>query len=103
MSLAIIQTGGKQYVVTEGQNLKIEKLAIPENGEIVFDEVLLVSDDKTTKVGAPFVTGAKVEAKHVKEGRYAKVITNKFRNKVRYRRTIGHRQPFTQIEIKKIK
>lgn len=89
-------------MVTEGKNLKIEKLAIPESGEVTFDEVLLINDGKSTKVGSPFVAGVKVVAKHVKEGRYAKVITNKFRNKVRYRRTIGHRQPFTQVEIKKI-
>lgn len=100
---AIIQTGGKQYLVEEGKTLKIEKLDKPE-GEMVEFEALLVSDDEgtATKIGAPTVSGAKVTASVLGEGKGKKVTIIKYKPKSRYRRKNGHRQPYTQIKIEKI-
>ncbi len=109
MEFAVIQTGGKQYVVKPGDVIKVEKLAgyddkRPEKGsKIVFNEVLLVDDGDSTTVGAPFITGAVVEATLIEEGRERKVITQKYKSKVRYRNRKGHRQPFSQVKIDKIK
>ena len=103
MAFAIIKTGGKQYRVEPGQTLKIEKIEAAENGTVVFDEVLLTSDEKGVKVGAPHVAGAKVEAKLVKDGRAKKVIVFKYHSKTRYKKKKGHRQEFTEVEITAIK
>ena len=94
--------GGKQYLVLPGQKLKIEKLDAKEGGKIVFDEVLLVSDDKKVEIGAPLVKGAKVEAKVLRQGRAKKIIVFRYHSKTRYRKKKGHRQPFTEVEITKI-
>ena len=99
---AIIRTGGKQYLVSAGQKLKIEKLDAREGEKIVFDEVLLVSDDKKTDVGTPYIKSAKVEAKVLKQGRTKKIIVFKYHAKTRYRKKKGHRQSFTEVEIIKI-
>ena len=99
---AVIKTGGKQYLVSAGQKLKIEKLDAKEGGKLVFDEVLLVSDDKKTEVGTPLVKGAKVEAKVLKQARARKVIVFKYHSKARYRKKKGHRQHFTEIEVMRI-
>lgn len=98
----VIKTGGKQYLVTPDQKLKIEKLDAKEGGKIVFDEVLLVFDDKKTEVGTPVVGGVKVEAKILKQGRARKVIVFRYHSKTRYRKKKGHRQHFTEVEITKI-
>lgn len=104
MAFAIIQTGGKQYRIESGDSIKIEKLPVPEKGnEIVFDEVLLIDDGKTTTVGTPFIKGAKIKAEFVEEGRNKKLITVKFKNKINYRRQKNHRQPFTKVKIKEAK
>jgi len=97
---AVITTGGKQYLVHEGQKLKVEKLEQNE-GDILTFEAMLVADDEgaSVKVGTPIVTGSKVTAKVVAQGRADKVSIIKFKPKVRYRRNVGHRQPFTEIEI----
>lgn len=102
-TLAVIQTGGKQYLVREGQELKIEKLDTEVGGNVSFD-VLLVSDEEgtTTQVGTPTLSGAKVTAKVLDQGREDKVSVIKYKSKVRYRRNVGHRQPFTRIKIEKI-
>ena len=100
---AIIQTGGKQYLVQEGQELKVEKLE-KSDGESIELEALLVSDDEgaNTKIGAPTVAGAKVTATVMETGKGKKVMVVKYKPKSRYRRKNGHRQPFTKIKIEKI-
>lgn len=100
---AVITTGGKQYLVTEGQKLKVEKLELEAGAPISLD-CLLVSDDAgaNVKVGTPLVPGGKVTAKVVAQGRADKISVIKYKRKVRYRRNVGHRQPFTEILIEKI-
>ncbi len=98
--LAIIKTGGKQYKVSEGDKIKIEK---KEGDEIVFKEVLLLNDGKKTIIGQPFVEGAEVKARVLKQGRSPKVTIFKYKPKKRYKVKKGHRQPFTEIEIIEIK
>ena len=95
---AIFVTGGKQYMVEEGQELYIEKLENKEGSEVVFDEVLYVDG----KVGTPTVKGAKVVAKVLKHGKQKKVLVFKYKPKKKYRKTQGHRQPCTKILIKSI-
>ncbi len=99
---AIIETGSKQYKVSAGDKIKVEKLEL--KGETAsFDKVLLVgSNEHDVKIGAPFVSGAKVEAKVVKQGKHDKIIVFKFHHKSRYRKKSGHRQPFTELEITSI-
>lgn len=101
MALAVIQTGGKQYVVEPGTKLKIEKLDLEEGALVEFD-ALLRADGDNVMVGNPTVTGAKVAAKVEKHGRSKKVTVVKYKPKVRYRRKAGHRQPFTLVEITKV-
>lgn len=103
MTIAVIQTGGKQYIVREGQELKVEKLELEEGASIDFD-ALLVSDEegKNTQVGSPTVGGAKVTAKVIDQGREKKIPVIKYKPKSRYRRNVGHRQPFTKLKIEKI-
>jgi len=98
--LAVIKTGGKQYKVSEGDKIKIEK---KEGDEIVFKEVLLLNDGKKTIIGQPFVEGAEVKARVLKQGRSPKVTIFKYKPKKRYKVKKGHRQPFTEIEIIEIK
>lgn len=95
---AIFKTGGKQYYVTENDKVYIEKLDAEVGSKVVFDEVLFV-DGKT---GMPFVKGASVEAEVIKHGRAKKIKVFKYRPKKKYRKTQGHRQPYTLVEIKKI-
>lgn len=99
--LAVIKTGGKQYVIKEGNKLRIEKLDALEGSQIDFDKVLLVAD-KETKIGAPLVEGAEVKAKVLKQGRSKKIIVFHYHSKTRYKKKAGHRQPFTEVEILKI-
>ena len=103
LMFAIIETGGKQYVVEEGRFFSTEKIEKAEGEAIEFD-VLLVSDDegKNTKVGTPTVKGAKVMGKILEHGRDKKISVIKFKPKSRYRRNVGHQQPFTKIMIEKI-
>ncbi|MBU4315168.1 50S ribosomal protein L21 [Patescibacteria group bacterium] len=100
---AVINTGGKQYLVKEGQELKVEKLE-NNDGDVIEFEALLVSDDEgaDTKIGTPTVAGAKVSAKVVETGKGEKIMVVKYKPKSRYRRKNGHRQPFTKIKIEKI-
>lgn len=101
MALAVVKTGGKQYLVEEGTVLDIEKLA-GKDGKIVFEEVLLIDNGKTTKIGTPLVEGVKVEAEIVKQFKDKKVRVLKMKRRKRYRRTLGHRQNKTRIKITKI-
>lgn len=98
---AVIVTGGKQYLVEPGQSLRIEKLDVEPGKTLTFDQVLLVND-KDSKVGSPTVSGAKVTATVVETAKAAKVTSLKFHNKVRYKRTKGHRQLYTLVKIEKI-
>ena len=98
---AIIATGGKQYNVSEGDIITIEKLGLEAGEKVTFDQVLAVSDNDL-KIGDPTVKGATVEASVVKEGRGKKVIVYKYKRKTGYHKKNGHRQAFTQVKIDKI-
>ena len=98
---AIIATGGKQYKVSEGDIITIEKLGVEAGEKVTFDQVLVVGGDDL-KVGTPTVDGASVEASVVKEGRGKKVIVYKYKRKTGYHKKNGHRQAFTQVKIEKI-
>ena len=95
---AVIKTGGKQYRVTEGVRLRVEKLAGDVGATLTFDEVLMLGGDKVS-IGTPLVSGAKVTATIVAQDRDKKIIVFKFRRRKNYRRKRGHRQPFTEIKI----
>lgn len=96
---AIFRTGGKQFKVAVGDKLRVEKLAGDVGSSITFDDVLLVGNEGTFKIGQPLVSGAKVEAKITAQDRDKKIIVFKFRRRKNYRRKNGHRQPFTALEI----
>jgi len=100
--LAVIKTGGKQYLVSPGQKIKIEKLDAKEGKEITFSEVLLLEKGKKVEIGTPFVKGVKVTGKVLSQGKGKKVIVFKYKAKTRYKVKKGHRQPFTEVEIIKI-
>ena len=100
---AIIESCGKQYKVAEGDVVFFEKLDVEEGKKVTFDNVVLVSDDKNVEVGAPYVKGVKVEGKVVSHGKGEKILVYKYKAKKNYRRTQGHRQPYTKVEITKIK
>lgn len=102
MMFAIIETGGKQYKVAEGDSLKVEKLAIDGKSEVVFDKVLLVADGDKVQIGAPYLEGVKVTAKFEEEGRAKKITVIKYKAKSRYRIKQGHRQSFTKVKIEKV-
>lgn len=100
--LAVIKTGGKQYLVAPGHKIKIEKLDAKEGEEVVFDQVLLLEKNKKLAIGTPLVKDAKVVAKVLKQGKGKKVIVFKYKQKTRYKKKKGHRQPYTEVEIVKI-
>ena len=100
---AIIESCGKQYKVAEGDVVFFEKLDAEEGKKVTFDKVILVSNDKKVEVGAPYVKGIKVEGKVVSLGKGKKILVYKYKAKKNYRRTQGHRQPYTKVEITKIK
>jgi large subunit ribosomal protein L21 len=99
--IAIIETGGKQYVAMEGGVLTVEKLADAhtKGDKVTFDKVLLTDDGKSTNVGAPYISGAKVTAELIVEGRARKVTVIRYREKSRYSKKRGHRQPFAKVRI----
>lgn len=99
---AVIESCGKQYKVSEGDVVFFEKLDAEEGKKVSFDKVVLVSDDKNVKVGTPYVKNAKVEGTVVKQGKGKKILVYKYKAKKNYRRTHGHRQPYTKVEIKSI-
>ncbi len=100
---AVIETGGKQYIVGENQKLKIEKLPVVAGDSIVFDKVLLLSDGEKVQIGKPYLAGVSVEAAAILQGRAKKIRILRYHSKTRRRRRKGHRQPFTQVEVKTIK
>ncbi|UUZ84408.1 50S ribosomal protein L21 [Paenibacillus sp. P26] len=99
---AIIETGGKQYKVQEGDVVYIEKLNAGEGESVTFDRVLAVSKESGLVVGAPVVSGASVSGKVEKQGKGEKIIVYKYKAKKNYRRKQGHRQPYTKVVIEKI-
>ena len=99
---AVIKTGGKQYRVTEGLTLKIEKLDAEIGAEINFEEVLMVANGDKVQVGAPLVKGSKVVASVVSHGRHDKIFIIKFRRRKHHQKTQGHRQYFTEVKINQI-
>jgi large subunit ribosomal protein L21 len=99
---AVFRTGGKQYRAREGERVRIERLDAAVGDAVAFDQVLLVGEGASIKVGAPLVSGGKVEAKVVSQGREDKIVIIKFRRRKHYRRTQGHRQQFTEVEITSI-
>jgi len=99
---AVIQTGGKQYRVSEGLTLKVEKLDIAEGDSVDIDKVLMVTNGDDVKIGAPYVDGGKVTAKVISHGRGKKVKIIKFRRRKHHMKRQGHRQSFTELEITKI-
>jgi large subunit ribosomal protein L21 len=104
MSFAIVETGGKQYKISEGDILNVEKLKDNKAGDkVVFEKVLLTDDGKSTKVGTPYISGATVEVTLVEEGKGKKLHIQKFKSKSRYKRRVGHRQPHAKVQVEKIK
>ena len=99
---AVIVTGGKQYTVSEGDVLFVEKLNAENDATVTFDQVLAVLDGENSKIGAPVVEGATVEAKVVKNGKGKKIYVLKYKAKKNEKKHIGHRQPYTKVEITKI-
>ncbi len=99
---AVIETGGKQYRVQEGDTIFIEKVEGNQGDAFNFDKVLLVSGESDVKVGKPYVEGATVNASILEQGKAKKIIVFKFKAKKDYRRKQGHRQPYTKVKIEKI-
>lgn len=97
--LAVIKTGGKQYIVSPKQKIKIEKIDKKEGSEITFNEVLLLEKNKKIEIGTPFLKGTKVVGKVLRQGKNKKVIVFKFEQTNRYHVKKGHRQAFTEVEI----
>ncbi len=100
VKIAVIKTGGKQYKVAEGNSLKIEKIE-GEAGKVLKFPTLMVAEEENVKLGRPEL-GEIVEGKILEQGRGKKIHVIKFKNKTRYKRNVGHRQPFTKVEITKI-
>ncbi len=99
---AVVETGGKQYKVTPGQTIDVERLDVAEGDTVELDKVLLIADGDKVTVGQPIVEGAKVVATSQGEGKGEKIIVFKYKSKVRYRRKKGHRQLYTRLLIDKI-
>src|ERR1700680_816472 len=99
---AVVRTGGKQYSVREGQQLDVETIAGIAGDRVELDEVLLISDGDKLSVGAPIVPGARVVAEVLSQGRAKKVTIFKYKRKTRYKRKLGHRQPYTRLAVREI-
>jgi len=102
MAYAVIQTGGKQYRVAEGDVIEVEKLDVEAGKDAKFEEVLLVSNGSKLSIGAPLVSGAAVTAEVVEQAKADKVIAFKFKRRKGYHRTVGHRRQITKLKIKSI-
>ena len=99
---AIIETGGKQYKVEAGDVIYIEKLDVEADAEVTFDKVIAIGSDDGIKVGAPYVEGASVSAKAVKNSKAKKIVVFTYKPKKNAKRKMGHRQPYTKVEISAI-
>ncbi len=104
MTFAVIETGGKQYEVSVGTTILVEKLPgeHKKGDEVTFDKVLLVDDEKGTTIGTPYIDGASVAATFVSAGRHPKIDVIKYKQKSRYFKKKGHRQPYSKVEITKV-
>ncbi|PLX28551.1 50S ribosomal protein L21 [Candidatus Parcubacteria bacterium] len=102
---AVIETGGKQYLIKTGDTLKVEKLDVEAGKEVVFDKVLMLAkeDGSDVKIGKPYLEGVSIAATVEEQGRSRKLRVVKFKRKVRYKRVIGHRQAFTKVKVKEVK
>jgi len=99
--LVVIETGGKQYIVSPDMEIKIERIEKPTKGNVIkFDKVLLIADDKGVQIGKPYISGAVVEAEWVEDGRNKKISILRYRSKTRERRKKGHKQHHTKVKIK---
>jgi large subunit ribosomal protein L21 len=96
---AVIQTGGKQYRVEQGETLRVEKLLGPSGTKFTFETLLFADDGGNVRIGQPLVTGVSVDAEVVEQGRGKKIIIFKYKRRKAYRRKAGHRQPFTALKI----
>lgn len=99
---AILETGGKQYRVSVGDLIEVEKIDKSDGAVVEFDKVLMIKADEETKIGTPCVEGAKVIARIIKQRKGRKVVVFKFKRRKNYRRKIGHRQPYTRVRIEQI-
>lgn len=99
MDFAVVEIGGKQYKVAAGQKLKTEKIDAETGANLSLDKVLLISSGDNVEIGTPYVEGAKINAKVLRQGKNDKIIVFKYHSKTRYRKKKGHRQPFTELEI----
>ena len=99
---AVFTTGGKQYKVQEGDVIYVEKLAVEAGEKVSFDTVLAIANDDGMKVGAPYVEGAKIEASIIKNDKAKKITIIKYKSKKNEKKKIGHRQPYTKVQIVKI-
>ncbi|MBX5437200.1 MAG: 50S ribosomal protein L21 [Alicyclobacillaceae bacterium] len=99
---AIVETGGKQFKVAQGDTLVVEKLSANVGDEVTLDRVLLVRTDEGVKVGTPWVEGARVVAKVVEHGRGKKIVVFKYKPKKNYHKKLGHRQPYTKLAVQSI-
>lgn len=100
MKFAIIETGGKQYRIASGETFRVEKLAEAEaDGKVIFDKVLLLSENGKVQVGTPYIDGATVECAFVENGKAKKVTIIKYKQKSRYFKKRGHRQPYTKVTV----
>lgn len=102
MTFAVIETGGKQYLVSDDKSIVTEKLPVDAGGKVVFDKVVLMDDGSATTLGAPYIAGAKIEATVDTQGRGRKIVVIKYKAKSRYYKKRGHRQPFSKVTIKKV-
>jgi len=102
MAYAVIQTGGKQYRVSEGDVIEVEKLDVEAGADAKFEQVLLVSDGASVSIGSPLVSGAAVTAEVVEQAKAPKVIAFKYKRRKGYHRTVGHRRQITRLKIKTI-
>lgn len=99
---AVIETGGKQYKVEQGSVIYIEKLEVEADSDVVFDKVIAVGSEDGIKVGTPYVEGATVDAKALKNGKGKKITVATYKPKKNEKRKVGHRQPYTKVEIASI-
>ena len=101
---AVIETGGKQYLIKTGDSLKVEKLEAEAGKEFVFDKVLLLAKEDGTdvKIGTPYLEGVSIAADVEEQGRSKKVRVVKFKRKIRYKKVYGHRQQYTKVKVKKV-
>lgn len=102
MNYAIVEEGGKQYKVTPGQTIRVEKLGLPVGEEVSLGRVLLMAGEEGIKVGTPYLAGASVRAKVTGQGRTGKILALKYKSRVRYRRKFGHRQAYSELTIREI-